>query len=94
MNKTPEGKQSWQAALCATISEGIGLLVTCWCSCTICCHLGCAYCLVLCGGGIANGMVVRFVRQSSGSCAGAAAMPADVHGGVVVGSGHIISDTR
>ena len=33
---------------------GIGLLVTCWCSCTICCHLGCAYCLVLCGGGIAN----------------------------------------
>ena len=53
-HKTPEGKQSWQASICTTITEAIGLVVTCFCSGTICCHLGCCMCCTVFISGIAN----------------------------------------
>ena len=52
--KTQEAKCGWTSSIVSTVSESIGLVVNCAVSGTICCHLGCVFCLVIYLAGIVN----------------------------------------
>jgi len=51
---TPEGKQSWIAAIVTTVAEAIGLLINCICCCHICCGAGCGVCFCMLISGVVN----------------------------------------
>jgi len=52
--KTQEAKCGWISSIVSTAGESIGLVVNCAVSGTICCHLGCAFCLVIYLAGVVN----------------------------------------
>ena len=52
--KTQEAKCGYTSSIVSTVSESIGLVVNCAVSGTICCHLGCVFCLVIYLAGIVN----------------------------------------